>query len=62
MICQIEEWKRTAWATGAHETRGILHVLDEIVIPNSNTVEAAEQFMERVRGYPNLPLPIAVKI
>jgi phage terminase large subunit len=50
VICQIEEWKRTPWATAHYETRKTLRVLEEIVLSNSNTVEAAETFIERARG------------
>jgi PBSX family phage terminase large subunit len=49
VICQIEEWKRTPWATAPYETRKTLRVLDEIVLPNSNTVEAAEEFIARMK-------------
>jgi PBSX family phage terminase large subunit len=45
VICQIEEWKRTPWATGSYEVKKTLRVLDEIVLPDSNTVEAAEEFI-----------------
>jgi phage terminase large subunit len=62
VICQIEEWKRTPWSTASYESRKILHVLDEIVLPNSNTVEAAEAFIERVNGWKGAPPNIVVKI
>jgi hypothetical protein len=49
VICQIEEWKRTPWATASYEVKKTLRVLDEIVLPNSNTVEAAEEFIVRMK-------------
>jgi phage terminase large subunit len=47
VICQVHEWKRTPWATASYEQRRIVRVLDEIVLPNSNTVEAVEEFIHR---------------
>jgi phage terminase large subunit len=47
VICQIEERKRTPWAQGLIETDKTLRVLDEIVLPNSNTIEATEEFIQR---------------
>ncbi len=47
VICQIEDWKRVPWAAMPHERTKILHVLDEIILSNSNTVEATEEFIRR---------------
>ncbi len=47
VICQIEEQKRYPWSQAAYETKKILHVLDEIVLSNSNTIEATEEFARR---------------
>jgi PBSX family phage terminase large subunit len=45
VICQIEERKDlTAMRVGKRRTIKVLRVLDEIVLPNSNTVEAATEF------------------
>jgi hypothetical protein len=62
IICQIEEWTRTPYATQPFECRKVLHVLDEIVLPNSNTVQEAQQFIERVSKYKNLPHSISIKV
>ena len=47
IICQIEEYKRTPWARAAYETSKVVRVLDEIVLPNSNTMEACEEVLRR---------------
>lgn len=62
VICQVEEWKRTPWATASHETRKHLRVLDELALPNSNTVEAAEAFIDRVGKLHELPNPVVIRI
>jgi hypothetical protein len=62
VICQVEEWKRTPWATASYEIRKHLRVLDELVLPNSNTVEAAETFIDRVGKLHGLPNPVVIKI
>lgn len=63
VICQIQEWKRTAWATAPYEYRKTVRVLDEIVLlRDSHTVEAAEEFVERVRHLKNTPERIQVRI
>ena len=63
VICQIKEWKRTAWATAPYECRRTVRVLDEIVLlRDSHTVEAAEEFVERVRRLRNTPERIQVRI
>jgi hypothetical protein len=49
VICQIEEWKRTSWARAPYETKKTLYVLDEIVLSNSNTMEATEEFIHRAK-------------
>jgi phage terminase large subunit len=49
VICQLEEWRRTPWASAAHETKKMVRVLDEIVLSNSNTMEATEEFIYRAR-------------
>jgi phage terminase large subunit len=49
VICQIEDWKRVPWAAMPYERTKMLHVLDEIVLSNSNTVEATEEFIRRAR-------------
>ena len=62
VICQMEEWKRTPWATESYEVKKVLHVLDEIILGNSNTPEAAEEFIQRVRRFEDTPAQIVVKI
>ena len=62
VICQIEEWKRTPWASASYECRKIVHVLDELVLSNSNSVEAAEEFVARVHTLKGRPPRIAVHI
>jgi len=49
VICQMEEWKRTPWARAPYECRKTLRVLDEIVLSNSNTMEAVEEFIYRAK-------------
>jgi PBSX family phage terminase large subunit len=49
VICQIEEWKRTPWARASYETRKTLRVLDEIILSNSNTMEATAEFIYRAK-------------
>jgi len=45
VICQIEGME--ADRMGAYETRKTLRVLDEIVLSNSNTMGATEEFIDR---------------
>lgn len=49
VICQVEEQKRTPWAQAPYECRKTVRVLDEMVITNSNTPEAAEEFIRRAK-------------
>ena len=49
VICQMEEWKQTSWARSPYETKKELRVLDEIVLSNSNTMEATEEFIHRAK-------------
>jgi len=49
VICQIDEWKRTPWATAPYECKKTVRVLDEMVINDSNTSEAAEEFIHRAK-------------
>jgi PBSX family phage terminase large subunit len=49
VICQIDEWKRTTWATAPYECKKTVRVLDEMVINDSNTSEAAEEFIHRAK-------------
>ena len=62
LICQVEEYKRTSWAQASYECRKVLHVLDEIILPNSNTIEAAEQFIQRLGSLTGQPAPLKVNI
>lgn len=47
VICQMEEWKLHPWSMAWYERKKTLRVLDEIVLSNSNTVEATEEFLDR---------------
>jgi len=62
VICQIEEHKRTPWAQAPYESRKVLHVLDEIILGNSNTIEAAEEFISRAYTLTQPAMPITVNI
>jgi len=62
VICQIEEWKRTPWATQSYEKKKLLHVLDEMVLPNSNTPEATEEFIRRATRLVEAPTQVAINI
>jgi len=62
VICQMEEWKRTPWARASYETKKTLRVLDEIVLSNSNTVEAVEEFIARARALEGSARRITVNI
>ncbi len=62
VICQIEEWKRTPWATAHYETRKTLRVLDEIVLGDSNTNAAVEEFIDRARKLAGTSSRITVNI
>lgn len=62
VICQVEEWKRNPWSTASYETRKYLRVIDELVLANSNTIEAAEAFIDRVCKLEALPGQVVVKI
>ncbi len=54
MICQIEDTTKD-YQLSAHG-RKTVRIIDEIVLPNSNTVSAAE-FIRRVSEYPDFPDP-----
>jgi hypothetical protein len=60
VICQIEDttkdWRRP------YDGRKVVRVLEEIVLPNSNTVSAAEEFIHRVSEYENVPDRIALTV
>jgi hypothetical protein len=60
VICQIEDttkdWRRP------YDGGKVIRVLEEIVLPSSNTVSAAEEFIRRVNGYENLPERIALTV
>jgi hypothetical protein len=47
VICQIEEQKGYRWSQAPYGSKKILHALDEIVLGNSNTIEATEEFVRR---------------
>jgi hypothetical protein len=61
VICQIED-KTTRDMAMLGRTLAVVHVLDEIVLPNSNTEEACKVFAERVApwiaGQNGVPLRI----
>jgi phage terminase large subunit len=60
LICQMEEWKRTPWARAPYETRKTLRVLDEIVLGNSNTTEAVEEFIHRAKALVGRPVVVNI--
>jgi phage terminase large subunit len=60
VICQIEDTTKD-YQVRAHG-RKTVRVLDEIVLPNSNTVSAAEEFIRRVSDYDGLPDHVALNI
>jgi len=60
VICQIEDTTKD-W-TRPYDGRKIVRVLDEIVLPNSNTVSAAAEFINRVTAYEDLPSQVWLTI
>jgi PBSX family phage terminase large subunit len=62
VICQLEEVKRRPWSQASYECKKTLRVLDEMVISNSNTPEAAEEFIHRARVLVGSPAQITVNI
>jgi PBSX family phage terminase large subunit len=60
VICQIEDTTKD-YQIRAHG-RKTVRVLDEIVLPNSNTVSAAEEFIRRVTEYQGFPYQVRLTI
>jgi phage terminase large subunit len=61
VICQIEEFKHRPWYPSNPRTK-VLRVLDEIVLPDSNTEAAVQEFVRRtsdLRGFP-WPIPLTI--
>jgi len=62
LICQVEEYKRTSWAQAPYECRKVLRVFDEIVLSNSNTIEAAEEFIHKIQALSGHHAPLKINI
>jgi len=61
VICQIDEPKPNVLMTH-YARRGVVRVLDEIVLPDSRTVPAAKEFIRRALLLPDVPDRLVVKI
>jgi PBSX family phage terminase large subunit len=61
VICQIEEQKTRPWPP-YYTAMKRLRVLDEIVLSDSNTQDAAAEFIRRTANLHNFPRPIPVVI
>ena len=61
VICQIEEVRVRPWDPPNRRTR-VLRVIDEIVLPNSNTEAAVQEFMRRTANLEGFPWPIPLTI
>jgi len=58
LICQIEENKRRQWESSTHKT---LRVLDEIVLSDSNTAAAVNEFIRRTSNlYRGRSIPLTI--
>lgn len=61
LICQIEEIKPRSWHPGNSSLK-TLRVLDEIVLSDSNTEAAVEEFIQRTAMFTRFQSPIPVTI
>jgi len=59
VICQIEEFRDLSWDRA---TNRVLRVVDEIVLANSNTEAAVEEFIRRTSNLKGFPWPIPLTI
>jgi hypothetical protein len=62
VICQLEDTTTRAMAMMGRSSAAV-HVIDEIVLPNSNTLEACEEFVRRVGPWiARQPGPASLKL
>ena len=61
VICQIDE-RKPHFLTTHYVKRGVVRVLDEIVLPDSRTIPAAKEFMRRALLLPDVPDRLTVQI
>jgi hypothetical protein len=62
VICQIHERTLTHPLMTGYPNRAVVHVLDEIVLPDSRTVAAMRDFIRRALLLPNIPDRLMVEV
>jgi hypothetical protein len=61
VICQIEEHRQRSWHPSNPSAR-LVRVLDEIILPDSNTEAAVREFIRRTEELNGFPLPTPLTI
>jgi len=61
VICQIEEIKPRAWHP-SYASQRVLRVVDEIILADSNTEAAVEEFVRRTANLNRFPWPIPLTV